>query len=87
VSSPNAIGRSTRLVSFLAVAVKSTESNVSPIVHLLVQRVKPVLNEELVRQIQTTYQFDIGTLGQFYLDLKHGSSTEKTLNRDARSLS
>ncbi|CAF0942915.1 unnamed protein product [Rotaria sordida] len=55
--------------------VKSTHNSTSPVLQLLVQRLKSVVNEELVRQIKTTYQFNIATLGQFYLDLKndHGS--------------
>ena len=52
--------------------VKTTDKSTSPVLQLLVQRLKPVLNEELVRQIKTTYQFNIATLGQFYLDLKNG---------------
>lgn len=52
--------------------VKSTDNSTSPVLQLVVQRLKPVLNEELVRQIKTTYQFNIATLGQFYIDLKNG---------------
>ncbi|CAF0963863.1 unnamed protein product [Rotaria sp. Silwood1] len=57
------------------ITVKSTHNSTSPVLQLLVQRLKSVINEELVRQIKTTYQFNIATLGQFYLDLKndHGS--------------
>jgi hypothetical protein len=58
------------LIFFL---VKATDNSTSsPVLQLLVQRLKPVLNEELVRQIKTTYQFKIATLGQFYIDLKNG---------------
>lgn len=53
--------------------VKSTDENISPVLHLLIQRIKPVINEELVQQIKTIFQFEIATLGQFYLDLKNGS--------------
>ncbi|CAF2029524.1 unnamed protein product [Rotaria magnacalcarata] len=52
--------------------VKSTDDSISPVLHLLVKRLKAVLSEELVRQIKTTYQFSIATLGQFYFDLKNG---------------
>ena len=76
-----------RLVSFsnfhffvFVFLVKSTDDNVSPILHLLIQRVKPVINAELVQQIKTTFQFEIATLGQFYLDLKNGSSANFVAN-------
>jgi hypothetical protein len=53
-------------------SVKSTDNSTSPVLQLLVQRLKPVLTGELVQQIKTTYQFNIATLGEFYLDLKNG---------------
>lgn len=54
-------------------SVRQNESFVSPIVKLLIQRLKPAINDELVRQIGKVYQFNIATLGEFYLDLKNGS--------------
>lgn len=57
------------------ITVKLTDKSISPVLQLLVQRIKPVLNEELVRQIKTTYQFNIATLGQFYLDLKNNGGS------------
>ena len=56
--------------------VQSADDSISPVLHLLVQRLKPVLSEELVQQVRTTYQFNIATLGSFYLDLKNGESNE-----------
>ncbi|CAF0796741.1 unnamed protein product [Adineta ricciae] len=55
--------------------VKSNENSASPVLQLLVQRIKPALNAELVQQIKTTYQFNIATLGEFYLDLRNGNGT------------
>lgn len=54
-------------------SVRQNENFVSPIVKLLIQRLKPAINDELVRQIGKVYQFNIATLGEFYLDLKNGS--------------
>lgn len=56
--------------------VPSADDSVSPVLRLLVQRLKPVVTEELVQQVRTTYQFNIATLGQFYLDLKNGQLSD-----------
>ncbi|CAF1184509.1 unnamed protein product [Adineta steineri] len=55
--------------------VKPPDNTASPVLQLIVQRLRPVLTEELVRQVKTTYQFNIATLGEFYLDLKNGNGT------------
>ncbi|UJR20550.1 hypothetical protein I4U23_023677 [Adineta vaga] len=55
--------------------VQSKENSASPVLQLLVQRLKPALTAELIQQIKTTYQFNIATLGEFYLDLKNGNGS------------
>ncbi len=54
--------------------MKSNDNSASPVLQLLVQRLKPALTADLMQQIKTTYQFNIATLGEFYLDLKNGWS-------------
>jgi len=63
------------LTSFL---VNSNDDTSSPVLQLLVQRLKPVITDELVRQVKTTYQFHIATLGSFYIDLRAGACSTGT---------
>ena len=42
--------------------VQSADHSISLVVHLLVQRLKPVLREELVDEVRTMYQFNIATV-------------------------
>lgn len=60
------------------ITIKKTDESASPILQLLIQRLKPVITDELVRQVKTTYQFHIATLGSFYIDLKAGSCSTGT---------
>ncbi|CAF1637733.1 unnamed protein product, partial [Didymodactylos carnosus] len=49
--------------------------SVSSILSLLLVRLRHVFNEELVRQVGATYQFNIGDMAKFYIDLKNGNGS------------